>query len=85
MDVISRFSLIFNLNQSYLIPSNVRRNPKPIFYCLLSAKTCHYKHMGKSKSPEKTREKVRPESSISILHVLTFLFPELFAKRIVEI
>ena len=33
----------------------------------------------------KKEYKVRPECSICILHVLNFLFPDLFAKRIVEI
>ena len=44
--------------------------------------------MGKSEQhygSHKKVEKVRQECSISILHVLNSLFPDLFAKRIVEI
>ena len=65
---------------------------------LLSVKTCHYKHRGKSEEhygSHQKEEKVRPECSICTLHVLNSLFPDLFVldslfpdlfvKRIVEI
>ena len=76
---------------------------KTIFYChvetlaykpsinrkqLLSVKTCHYKHMGKSEvhyGSYKKEDTVRPECSICILYVLNSLFPDLLATRIVEI
>ena len=53
-----------------------------------SVKTCHYKIMEKSEDhygSHKKEEKVRPGCSICILHVLNSLFPDLFAKQIVEI